>query len=77
MGYDLSCRCCSGYIGEEAYCYSLERGVALTLHFVWSILQQLLPAFEFVGSSALDQMGLRNLDPLRCLNNKVMKTYMI
>ena len=41
------------------------------------ILQHLLLVFEFVGSFALDQVGLLNLDPLHCLNSRVTKIYMI
>ena len=77
MGYGLPHRHCFGYIGEEACYYSLERGAATTPHFVWSILQHLLPAFEFAGSSALVQVGLMNLDPLRHLNGRAMKICMI
>ena len=77
MGYNLPhCRC-SGYVGEDARCYSLERGATSTLHPVWSILQHLLLVFEFARSFALDQVGLMNLDPLRRLNGRAMKIYMI
>ena len=77
MGYNLPHRRCSSYVGEDAHYYSPERGVASTLHSVWSILQHLLLAFEFVGSFALDQVGLMNLDPLHHLNGRAIKIYMI
>ena len=77
MGYDLPRHYCSGYVGMEACCYSPGRGAASTLRSVWSILQPLPPAFEFAGSSTMDQVGLMNLDPLRCLNNRAMKICMI
>ena len=77
MGYGLPRRHCFGYVGEEACYYSLERGAASTPCFVWSILQHLLPAFEFAGSSTLVQVGLMNLDPLRHLNGRAMKICMI
>ena len=77
MGYDLP-RChCFGYDGDKASCYFIERGATSTPHSVWSILQHLLPAFEFAGSSALDQVGLMNLDPLLRLNGRAMKICMI
>ena len=77
MGYDLP-RChCVGYVGDESSCYSIEKGTALTPRSVWSILQHLLPTFEFARSSALDQVGLMNLDPLLCLNGRAMEICMI
>ena len=77
MGYDLPCHRCSSYIGKEARYNSPERGNASTPRFVWSILQHLLPAFEFAGSFALDQMGLMNLGPLGRLNGRATKICMI
>ena len=77
MGYDLPRCYCVGYIGNKASCYSIERGTALTPCSIWSILQHLLPAFEFAGSSALDQVGLMNLDPLLRLNGRAMEICMI
>ena len=77
MGYGLPCRRCSGYIGKEARYYSFERGATSTPRSVWLILQHLLPAFEFAGSSTLVQVGLMNLDPLRHLNGRATKFCMI
>ena len=77
VGYDLPHRHYSSYIGKEAHCYSHERDTASTPHFVRPILQHSLPAFEFAGSSALDQVRLMNLDPLRHLNGRAMKICMI
>ena len=77
MGYDLPHRHCFGYVGEEAHCYSPERGVASTPHSIWSILQHLQPVFEFAGLFALDQVGLANMDPLHRLNGRATKICMI
>ena len=77
MGYGLPRRRCSGYIGKEARYYSFERGATSTSCSVWLILQHLLPAFEFAGSSALVQVGLMTLDPLRHLNGRATKFCMI
>nr|POE91287.1 udp-glycosyltransferase 74e1 [Quercus suber] len=67
-------RHCFDDVGEDlAYCYSHGRGVASIPHFAWSILQHSLLVFESTGSFALDQVGLLNLDPLRCLNGKATK----
>ena len=62
---------------DWAYCYSHGRGDTLTPYSAWSILQHFLPVFESIGSFALDQVGLMNLDPLRSLNGRATKICMI
>ena len=77
MGYDLSHCHCFVYVGEEACCYSLEKGAASTPHSIFSVLQHLLTVFEFARSFALDQVELMNLEPLHHLLGKALKIGMI